>query len=125
MPEADGVLRPLRTVVWVRERGRRPRAGTQVDHRSERSGQGLGAGWREAPGWRGLGKPPLVLSKAGPGLLLKRGEEVEAQVVMWELGTVGPLAGQGQSQGQGRSLRQEKPGSRVERGGWGRNQNSK
>lgn len=48
--------------------------------------RGVDGGWKpslggEAPRWRGLGRPPLVLGKAGPGPLLQRGEEVWAQGV--------------------------------------------
>jgi len=63
-----------------------------MGHSSERSGQGLEAqpGGGEDPGWRGLGRPPLVLGKAGPGPLLQRGEEVQAQGVCGSWGVWAP-----------------------------------
>lgn len=60
-PEAGGVLRPLRTVAWVREGGIRPREGVQVGHTAQREGrQGLGAQpWRQGSWGRGALADPL------------------------------------------------------------------
>lgn len=60
-------MRLLRMVVWVRQGERRPREGAQVGHSSEekveRDGLGGPAWEARLPGYRGLGRPLLVLDK--------------------------------------------------------------
>lgn len=65
--EDGGVMRLLRMVVWVRQGERRPREGAQVGHSSEekvdRDGLGGPAWEARLLGYRGLGRPLLVLDK--------------------------------------------------------------
>lgn len=96
-------------VVWVREGGRRPREGAPVGHSSARKGdrEGVGGPAWEARllGYRGLGRPLLVLGK-GPRIPSPERKGGVGSRGMWELGASGPLAGQG----WGGVLRHKKPG---------------
>lgn len=72
--------------------------------RGRKPSQGWGAG-DGLLGWRGLGRPPLVLGKAGPGPLLQRGKGVWAQGVRGSWGLLAP-----RWQGCGGAVRHKEPG---------------
>lgn len=113
-PEAAGVLRPLRMVVWVTEGGRRLTEGSRL--REEKVGGGGDPAWGRGwcyPWGRGLGRPPLVLGKAGPGPLLQRGKGVWAQGVQGSWGLLALCW-----PGQGRFLGTGNQAAGVVRGGW-------
>lgn len=86
--------------MWVRAGGRRPREGAP-----DREAVG-GPAWEARPlGYRGLGRPLLVLGK-GPRIPSPERKGGVGSRGVWELGASGPWAGQG----RGGVLRHKKPG---------------
>ena len=117
-PEAAGVLRPLRMVVWVREGGRTLTERAQLGHDSERrkwagvetqpgaeAGATLGGGASADPLWSLVRQAQGPFSREGRRCGLKG---YRAAGGCW------PCAGQG----QGRFLGTRNQAAGVVRGGW-------
>lgn len=117
-PEAAGVLRPLRMVVWVTEGGRRLTERAQSGHGSERrkwagvetqpgaeAGATLGEGASADPLWSLVRQAQGPFSREGRGCGLKGSRGA---------GGCWPCAGQG----QGRFLGTGNQAAGVVRGGW-------